>query len=223
MVELFVPEEIYGIIATTAAPEVMVRPIVSYDDLLKEPIDVWAIGPGLGQARPKETLELIRAAKAPMVLDADGLNILAEKMDTLGKAQGPRLLTPHPGEMKRLFSGEGMSRAEIATPILRKIQSYAALERQPHDRRGGASSAELQTTGNPGMATGGMGDVLTGVCAALLGARLSTYDAARLGAWLCGRAAELAISTRARQARNRSSRATCSIISEVLLPTCDEA
>jgi NAD(P)H-hydrate epimerase len=56
--------------------------------------------------------------------------------------------------------------------------------------------ASYNTTGNPGMGTGGMGDVLTGVCAALIGQHLSPYDAARMGAWLCGRAAELAVKRR---------------------------
>ena len=80
LVELFVPEEIYEIVASAAAPEVMVKPVKSYADLLAEPIDVWAVGPGLGKSHAEQILELIRKAKQPMVVDADGLNILAEKM-----------------------------------------------------------------------------------------------------------------------------------------------
>ena len=194
LVELFVPEEIYGIIATAAAPEVMVRPLESYDDLLEEPVDVWAVGPGLGKSRAREILELIRAAKVPMVLDADGLNILSERMDTLKKAQGPRLLTPHPGEMKRLFPDEEMSRAETANRFCEEFEKVTLLLKGSRTVVAEAGHPlSYNTTGNPGMATGGMGDVLTGVCAALLGAKLSPRDAARLGAWLCGRAAELAI------------------------------
>jgi NAD(P)H-hydrate epimerase len=75
------------------------------------------------------------------------------------------------------------------------------------------------TTGNPGMATGGMGDVLTGVCSGLLGAKLSPNDAARVGAWLCGRAAELALSA-AERAKNRFCRATCSASSAPRSPSC---
>ena len=193
LVELFVPEEIYGIIATAAAPEVMVRPITSYDDLLEEPVDVWAVGPGLGKSRAGEILELVRAAKAPMVLDADGLNILSEKMDTLKKAQGPRLLTPHPGEMKRLFPDQEMSRSGIARRFCEEFKVTLLLKGSRTVVAEAGHPLSYNTTGNPGMATGGMGDVLTGVCAALLGAKLSLHDAARLGAWLCGRAAELAI------------------------------
>jgi ADP-dependent NAD(P)H-hydrate dehydratase / NAD(P)H-hydrate epimerase len=194
LVELFVPEEIYGIIATAAAPEVMVRPIESYDDLLEEPVDVWAVGPGLGKSRAREILKLIHAAQAPMVLDADGLNILSEKMDTLKKAQGPRLLTPHPGEMKRLFPDEEASRAAIASRFCEEFNVTLLLKGSRTVVAEAGHPLSYNTTGNPGMATGGMGDVLTGVCAALLGAKLSPYNAARLGAWLCGRAAELAIS-----------------------------
>lgn len=194
LVELFVPEEVYEVIAASAAPEVMVKPVKSYADLLAEPIDVWALGPGLGKARAAEILALIRDAEQPMVVDADGLNILAENIATLKKLRGPRLLTPHPGEMKRLFPIEKTSRADWAekfsdehavTLLLKGSRTIVAERDRP---------LSYNTTGTPGMATGGMGDVLTGVCGGLLGASLSPNDAARLGAWVCGRAAELALS-----------------------------
>jgi ADP-dependent NAD(P)H-hydrate dehydratase / NAD(P)H-hydrate epimerase len=193
LVELFVPEEIYDIVAATAAPEVMVKPVKSYAKLLEEPIDIWAVGPGLGTSRAAEILRLIREAKQPMVVDADGLNILAKKNATLKKVKGPRLLTPHPGEMKRLFPNEKLGRAEVAT---RFCQQYAVTLLLKGSRTVVAEAGRplsYNTTGNPGMATGGMGDVLTGVCAGLLGATLAPNDAGRLGAWLCGRAAEIAI------------------------------
>jgi Predicted sugar kinase len=79
LVEVFVPEEIYEIVAGAAPMESMVKPLTSYRDLLKEKADVWAVGPGLGKSRAAEILELIEKAKQPMVIDADGLNILAEK------------------------------------------------------------------------------------------------------------------------------------------------
>jgi hydroxyethylthiazole kinase-like uncharacterized protein yjeF len=193
LVELFVPEEIYQIVAAAAAPEVMVKPVKYFADLLEEPIDVWAVGPGLGKSNAEQILELIRNAKQPMVIDADGLNILAGKMETLKKALGPRLLTPHPGEMKRLFPNEKMSRAEMATKFCEKHAVTLLLKGSRTIVAEARRPLSYNTTGHPGMATGGMGDVLTGVCGALLGQRLSPNDAARLGAWLCGRAAELAI------------------------------
>ncbi len=193
LVELFVPEEIYEIVATAAAPEVMVKPVKSYADLLAESIDVWAIGPGLGQGRAAEILSLIRDAEQPMVIDADGLNILAKKMAMLKNPRGPRLLTPHPGEMKRLFPHEEMPRAELAAKFCEQYAVTLLLKGSRTIVAEAGGPLSYNTTGNPGMATGGMGDVLTGVCAGLLGQKLSPNDAARLGAWLCGRAAEIAI------------------------------
>ena len=193
LVELFVPEAIYEIIAATAAPEVMVKTVKSYAELLDAAVDVWAIGPGLGKEHAEEILALICEAKRPMVVDADALNILAANMKTLSQARGPRLLTPHPGEMKRLYRVEKKSRADWAKKFCRKYDATLLLKgsRTVIAERGRPLS--YNTTGTPGMATGGMGDVLTGVCGALLGARLGPRDAARLGAWVCGRAAELAL------------------------------
>jgi ADP-dependent NAD(P)H-hydrate dehydratase / NAD(P)H-hydrate epimerase len=173
--------------------EGMVRPLKSYRDLLKEKIDVWALGPGLGTSRAGEVLEVIEKAKQPMVVDADGLNILSEKISVLRRCKEKRLLTPHPGEMKRLFPGHQESRADTVTKFCHRFPATLLLKgsRTIVGQRGHPLS--YNTTGNPGMATGGMGDILTGVCAGLLGQGLSLYDAARVGAWLCGRAAEIAI------------------------------
>lgn len=193
LVEVFVPEEIYEIVAAAAPIEAMVKPLESYRDLLKEKIDVWALGPGLGKSRPAEILELIEKTKQPMVVDADGLNILADKISTLKRCKGKRLLTPHPGEMKRLFTNKKETRAKTATkfcsrfPVTLLLKGSRTIVGERH------RALSYNTTGNPGMASGGMGDVLTGVCAGLAGHGLSFYDAARLGAWVCGRAAEIAI------------------------------
>lgn len=193
LVELFVPRDIYSIVAAAAPAEAMVKPVRSYRDLLEEKFDVWALGPGLGKAEAKDLLKVIERVPAPMVVDADGLNILSEDVEILKRCAGPRLITPHPGEMKRLFDSGRMSRAGTArnftdafpvTLLLKGARTIVA----EHDR-----PLSYNSTGNPGMATGGMGDVLTGVCAGLVGQGLSFYDAARVGAWSCGRAAEIAI------------------------------
>jgi NAD(P)H-hydrate epimerase len=193
LVEVFVLEEIYEIVAGAAFMEAMVKPVASYRHLLKEKADVWAVGPGLGKSRAAEILEFVEKMKQPMVLDADGLNIVSEKTSLLRRCKGKRLLTPHPGEMKRLFPGEQQSRGKTATKFCDRFPVTLLLKgsRTIVAERGRPLS--YNTTGNPGMATGGMGDVLTGVCAGLLGQGLSPYDAARVGAWLCGRAAEIAI------------------------------
>jgi ADP-dependent NAD(P)H-hydrate dehydratase / NAD(P)H-hydrate epimerase len=193
LVELFVPKEIYSIVAAAAPAEAMVKPVRSNRDLLEEKIDVWALGPGLGKAEAKDLLKVIERATAPMVVDADGLNIVSSDVEILKRCAGPRLLTPHPGEMKRLFDSGKMSRAGTAknftdafpvTLLLKGARTLVAERSRP---------LSYNSTGNPGMATGGMGDVLTGVCAGLIGQGLSLYDGARVGAWVCGRAAEVAI------------------------------
>jgi NAD(P)H-hydrate repair Nnr-like enzyme with NAD(P)H-hydrate dehydratase domain len=121
------------------------------------------------------------------------LNILADEAELLKRCSGPRLLTPHPGEMKRLFDSGKMSRAGTAKNFTEQFSVTLLLKgaRTIVAERGRPLS--YNSTGNPGMATGGMGDVLTGVCAALIGQGLSLYDAARIGAWSCGRSAEIAI------------------------------
>jgi hydroxyethylthiazole kinase-like uncharacterized protein yjeF len=193
LVELFVPKDIYSIVAAAAPAEAMVKPVRSYRDLLEEKIDVWALGPGLGKAEAKDLLKIIERAPAPMVVDADGLNMLSTDVEILKRCAGPRLLTPHPGEIRRLFDSGKMSRAGTAknftetfpvTLLYKGARTIVAERDRP---------LSYNSTGNPGMATGGMGDVLTGVCAALIGQGLSQYDAARVGAWACGRAAEIAI------------------------------
>jgi NAD(P)H-hydrate epimerase len=195
LVELFVPEEIYEVVGASAAPEVMVKPLESYGELLDQPVDVWAIGPGLGKSRAEQILALMCDARQPMVIDADGLNILSTRLTTLKKARGSRLLTPHPGEMERLCPAGKMSRAKLATTFCEKYGVTLLLKGSRTIVAGPARGLSYNTTGNPGMATGGMGDILTGVCGSLLGQKLAPNDAARLGAWLCGRAAELAISS----------------------------
>jgi NAD(P)H-hydrate epimerase len=194
LVNIFVPRDLYPMVAALAPDEAMVKPIKLYTELLEDDtVDVWAVGPGLGTSRSNEILKVIEQIEKPMVIDADGLNMLSKKTDILKQCRGARLLTPHPGEMKRLFDHGKMSRAAIArhfcdeypvTLLLKGSRTIVCERDRP---------IAYNTTGNPGMATGGMGDVLTGVCAGLLGQKLVPYDAARLGAWMCGRAAEIAV------------------------------
>src|SRR5207237_8859660 len=118
----------YEIVAGAEQRESMVKPLKSYRDLLKEKADVWAVGPGLGKSHAGEILELIEKAKQPMVIDADGLNILAENISTLKRCKGKRLLTPHPGEMKRLSSGEQETRAQTAIKFCQRFPATLLLK-----------------------------------------------------------------------------------------------
>ncbi len=203
LVTLLTDKEIYPVVATAAAPEVMVKPITSPLDALDMDFDVLALGPGLGQSGGGPLRELIERWPKPMVVDADGLNVLARDITPLTRAAGPRLLTPHPGEMQRLLEGDAAARG---VPF-EKSSSRKTLVRNFTDRypvtlllKGARTligergrPPAYNATGNAGMATGGMGDVLTGICAAFLGQKLSVFDAARLAAWLHGRAADRAL------------------------------
>lgn len=194
LVTLYASPEIYPLVAGRIAPEVMVKEAASYLDALEGRHDVLAVGPGLGTDRDAELLKLVQRAPQPMILDADALNLLARRIDLLGRGAGPRLLTPHPGEMARLDpASANRPRSETVREFARRYPVTLLLKGARTIVGEAGQPLSSNSTGNPGMATGGMGDVLTGVCAALAGQGLALYDAARLGAWLCGRAAELAI------------------------------
>jgi NAD(P)H-hydrate epimerase len=194
LITLFVTEDVYSIVAGAISPEVMVKPVTSYLDVLDAKLDAIGLGPGLGTSHASELRQLIERATQPMVVDADALNVLAGNIHILGRCAGPRLLTPHPGEMSRLDPQAGeRSRRETVEAFTARWPHVLLLKgaRTLIGQEGHLFS--YNSTGSPGMATGGMGDVLTGVCAALAGQGLSLYDAARVGAWLCGRAAEIAL------------------------------
>ncbi len=193
LVEVFVPENIYSIVAASAPFESMVKPVRSYRDLLEEEINVWGIGPGLGKESAREIIDLVQRTETAMVVDADALNIISTEVSILKNCRGPRLLTPHPGEMKRLTGDQKTSRAELAKKFTAEFPVTLLLKGSRTVVAENGKRISYNTTGNPGMATGGMGDVLTGVCAALIAQKLSLFDAARVGAWVCGRAAEIAI------------------------------
>lgn len=169
-----------------------------------ERFDAWAIGPGLGQSAGAAELvaQLYRGVPRPMVVDADGLNALVAALkrnpQALNKPAGPRILTPHPGEFARLTG-----QSPHAAPRERAEQAAALCRRDESDQtvvilKGHESIVcdgrrfAVNRTGNPGMATGGTGDCLTGIVAALLGQGLSAWDAARLAAHVHGLAGDLA-------------------------------
>lgn len=156
-----------------------------------------ACGPGWGQsAELAEILGwLIQNARQPLVIDADGLNLLSKSPDMLGRSAGPRILTPHPGEFARLID------SDVSTVQLQRVDlavEFAAQHRVVVLLKGAGTvitdgrRVAVNTTGNSGMGTGGTGDVLTGLITALLGQGLEPFAAARLGAHLHGLAGDLA-------------------------------
>jgi NAD(P)H-hydrate epimerase len=160
--------------------------------------DVLAIGPGLGHAPDAVALvrEVVRELpRTPVVIDADGLNALAPFADEFKGRPVPLVLTPHPGEFARL---SGVPVPEIQAHREARAAEFAARFGVVLLLKGAGTVVTdgrrvfRNSTGNPGMATGGAGDVLTGVIAALIGQHLSPFDAAVLGAWVHGRAGDLA-------------------------------
>ncbi len=200
LVTLFVPEDIYEIAAASCMPEVMVRPL---QEISIRPLDAFGVGPGLGAAATAEALKTLTSDPRPIVLDADALTLLATQPEpALTHPGGPRLLTPHPGEMERLqpgFSPE--TRANRATAYVQQFPATLLLKgsRSVIAERG--RPLAYNSTGTPAMAAGGMGDVLTGLCATLLAQGVAPYNAACLGSWLLGRSAELAAGPLGRHCR----------------------
>jgi NAD(P)H-hydrate epimerase len=195
LVTLYAPPDVADALARKAVPEVMVRPLPALSQLSTQRYDVFAVGPGMGQQVPSEFLRFIRNVSAPVVLDADGLNAAASNIETLSRADGERVLTPHIGEMDRLAHGSAnRPRREVVEAFTKRFPVTLLLKGARTIVAKAGEPLSYNTTGNAGMAVGGMGDVLTGVIAALIGQKIRPFDAARLGAWLCGRASEIAIS-----------------------------
>jgi NAD(P)H-hydrate epimerase len=157
---------------------------------------VVAYGPGLGRSLGLTALTvwLYAHLPKPMVIDADGLNALATRRDTLARPIAPRILTPHPGEFARLLGAARIpaeQREAAAGELAGRWGVVLVLKGHQTLITDGVRRA-INTTGNPGMATGGSGDVLTGLITALACQGLSAFDAARLGVFLHGLAGDLA-------------------------------
>jgi len=168
-------------------------------DFIKNDADVVVIGPGLGNRNSSRRLarELIAGCGKPMVIDADGLNALAGHLDILQRfSAGCRVvLTPHPGEMARLLgtgtSGVQAQRKKLAIKFASDYNVCLVLK----GRNTIVADCEknyLNRTGNPGMATAGSGDVLSGMIAAFLGQGLGSFEAAKYAVYLHGLAGDIA-------------------------------
>lgn len=157
---------------------------------------VLACGPGMGRSLGLDVLVswLYVHHAGPMVVDADGLNALSARREVFERPGGPRVLTPHPGEFARLL-GAGRAPADERQAAAVELAARSGVVVVLKGHRTLVTDGRTQTinqTGNPGMATGGSGDVLTGLITALACQGLSLLDAARLGAYLHGLAGDLA-------------------------------
>lgn len=175
------PEE-EGMLSSRAVPEILRR---------LPQMDAVLAGCGLGQS--EGTLAVVKAvlekADCPVVLDADGINVLSAHKDILRGRQHPTILTPHDGEFLRFGGCLGEDRMAAALRYARDWNCVLLLKGHETLVTDG-SDGYRNLTGNPGMATGGSGDVLAGIITALLGFGLPPLEAAACGAWLHGAAGD---------------------------------
>ena len=195
-------QDAHAIVAASSPHEAMVSGW--HDDGLIPPVienaSAIVIGPGLGNdEKTVKMLHTVLSCGHPVLIDADGLNALAQNMDLLKATKAPVVLTPHVGEMARLIgrkfhpdereavAREFVEKHEGVTLVLKGTRTLITANGEPF---------HINTTGNPGLSTGGTGDTLSGIIGALLAHGLPALDAARLGVWLHGHAADLVLSER---------------------------
>ncbi len=158
--------------------------------------DAVAIGPGIGKdtATKDGLFQLLKACDYPMVLDADALNLLGEHPDEMRHIPAESILTPHPKEFERLFgkTENDFERWELQTEQAKKLGLVILLKTGFTTIATPDGTLYFNTTGNPGMGTGGTGDALTGIITGLLAQGYSSVDAARVGVFLHGLAGDIA-------------------------------
>ena len=154
-------------------------------------MDAVLIGPGLGQSEGvfQVVKTVLEQAACPVVLDADGINLIATHKDIVRGRTGTTVLTPHGGEFARLGGASG-DRVAAATEMANDLGCILLLKGH-HTVITDGNTTYINPTGNPGMAVGGSGDVLAGMITALLGQKIEPLQAAACGAWLHGAAGDL--------------------------------
>jgi len=158
---------------------------------------VRAVGPGCGDSLSTKDLKwILNEGSTPVVIDADGLNVLARIDEWWSQIDQHDVLTPHPGEMERLIKkmsldATKLKRPDLAREVAKRCGGIVVLKGHETVVSDGEKNY-VNDTGNPGMATGGSGDVLTGMIAALIGQGLSSYDAACVGVHVHGLAGDIA-------------------------------
>jgi NAD(P)H-hydrate epimerase len=214
LVTLGIPKSLNDAIIKIKPKEVMTLPLpetkevtlslTAYKEIkeFSKNIDVLAIGPGLGQNNSTQALvrKVVTKINKPMVVDADGLSALVGHLNLLlitdYRLPITRILTPHPGEMARLLrisinKVQG-KREEIAKKCAKDYNSTVVLKGYRTVVADSKGRVYINKTGNPGMATAGSGDVLTGMIAAFLGQGLTAFDASKYAVYLHGLAGDLA-------------------------------
>ncbi len=201
-------KKISSVIMTLPLPETKVQTLshLAYNELKKR----WgnfaaiAIGPGLSThpSTQKFILQVIKTAPHPLVLDADALRAIAGNLPSLAKTTIPKILTPHPGEMAVLTKLDRdyieKNRKTVAKEFAQNHRCILVLKGHHTVIANELGNIYINKTGNPGMATAGSGDVLTGMIAAFLGQGLSAFDAAKYATYFHGMAGDLAAEEKTR-------------------------
>lgn len=175
-------------------PEVIVK---SYEEMPGLDIDVIVFGPGIGVVEESiKILNFLLDLAKPIIIDADGLNIISSNIKLFKKIKGKAILTPHPGEMSKLT---GLSVEQVQKDRIKSAIDFAVLWETIVVLKGyqtivanSSGKYYVNKTGNPGMSTAGSGDVLAGIIGSLVGQKLKLYDAACLAAHIHGAAGDLA-------------------------------
>lgn len=189
------------------APELMTSPDLHPEFFTQVPelerFTVVVVGPGLGTCPESVSAfaSLIEKWRGPLVVDADGLNILAANPELLKRLPPLTVLTPHPGEFRRLFGADSNSFEQIdrLSELAQQHRAYIILKRHHTVIATPEGHIYFNTTGNPGMATAGSGDVLAGMIAGFLAQGYCSRDAVLLGVYLHGLAGDLALQEETQQ------------------------
>ena len=210
LVTLAVGKSIYPVLAVKLS-EVMVRPVIETKDAspslmaekdivaLAERCDCLALGPGISRNKETQTLarNLVAKVGRQVVLDADGINAFDAHVDALKKAKVPLILTPHPGEFGALIGKEAAAvqdnRKELALTFANQYNTILVLKGHETIVAHPDGRFYVNQTGNPGMAAGGVGDILTGMIASFAGQGIAPFNAAILGVYFHGLAGDLAM------------------------------
>lgn len=204
LVYLGVPESVYAIVASKLEePVIFPLPctgngrfskiaVPELQDRLAD-MDACLVGPGMGKSYDTEEVVygVLEAAKCPVVLDADGINVLAGHIDRLDKVSVPVVLTPHTGEFLRIGGDPALDRISAAKEMARRSGAIVVLKGYRTVVAGPDGTVYVNSTGNPGMATGGSGDVLSGILTCLLGQGMEPVKAAAAAVWIHGAAGDL--------------------------------
>lgn len=204
LVYLGVPARIYPIVAAHAGSEIVFplpcdeagRLCLRSLDAIKDRLagmDAVLYGPGLGRSEELTALTeaLLRVCRAPLLLDADGINAVAGHIDVLRESACPVILTPHDGEFARLGGDPKAGDRVCEAMRLSRLTQAVVLLKGYRTIITDGMNVYRNTSGNPGMATGGSGDVLAGVIVSLLAQHVMPLEAAAAGAWLHGTAGDI--------------------------------